>query len=68
MLQVSLPKSVDVDGILDRDGLVQYWGNATLTSTDPERPNVGTYRCVANVSGALCLVEAKLTFDISLTA
>lgn len=45
---------VDVDGIIDpRHPGVQYWGKAT-------RQNDGTWRCMANVEGMLCLVEISI--------
>lgn len=54
------PTQIDVDKRIDEesDGAISYIGNATL------QPD-GTWRCLANVGGALCLVEVKLRFDDS---
>lgn len=46
---------VDVDGLMDRKGVV-YIGKA-------KRQPDGTYRCLANVGGALCIVEVTITFQ-----
>jgi hypothetical protein len=49
-----LPNEVLVDGERDRryPG-IQYWGKAT-------RQPDGTYRCLANVEGSLCVVEVNI--------
>lgn len=47
-------EDVDVDNHVDERG-IRYIGKAHLM------PN-GKWRCLADVGGALCLVEAKLTF------
>ncbi len=44
---------VDVDGYIDARG-IRYLGKAT-------RQEDGTWRCLADVDGALCLVEVTLT-------
>lgn len=51
------PTQIDVDRRIDEksDGAISYVGKATL------QPD-GTWQCLANVDGALCLVEVKLTF------
>jgi hypothetical protein len=46
------PDEVDVDGRCDARGIV-YLGKA-------RRQPDGTWRCLANVGGALCLVEARV--------
>ncbi len=43
-----------LDGVIDRTGLVQYWGIAT------RQPN-GKYHCLANVGGNLCVVEVTIS-------
>jgi hypothetical protein len=48
------PETVDVDGVLDRNG-IRYLGTAR------RQPN-GKYVCLADVAGALCWVEVTLTF------
>jgi hypothetical protein len=48
------PDEVDVDGVVDARG-VQFIGRAA-------RQPDGTWRCLANVAGALCIVEVKVTF------
>ena len=45
---------IDVDGRMDRLGVV-FIGKARL------QPD-GTWRCLANVAGALCLVEVSMSF------
>lgn len=52
-LRPSNPKEVDVDGMMDRKGVI-FLGKATQQFD-------GTWRCLANVGGALCLVEVKIT-------
>ena len=49
----SMPDVVDVDGMVDTKG-VRCIGNAT-------RQIDGTWRCLANVGGALCIVEVSIS-------
>ena len=51
------PVTVDIDGRYDErsDGNVSYIGKATQQFD-------GTWRCLANVFGTLCLVEVNITF------
>jgi hypothetical protein len=54
-MRASLPDEVDVDKMIDhRHPGIQYWGKA-------KRQLDGTYRCLANVEGSLCVVEVKIT-------
>lgn len=61
---MNFPHEVDLDGQYDhsyngtdeRKAVIQYIGKATL------QPN-GMFKVLANVNGALCLVEVKLKFD-----
>jgi hypothetical protein len=46
-------EQVNVDGYIDTLGTV-YLGVAT-------KQEDGTWQCLANVAGALCLVEVKIT-------
>lgn len=48
------PTEIDIDGRVDDRGIM-YIGKARL------QPD-GTWRVLANVGGALCLVEVSLTF------
>jgi len=48
------PDELDVDGMVDSKG-VQFIGKA-------KRQPDGTWRCLANVGGAFCIVEVKVTF------
>ncbi len=55
--QLGLPfygKTLDVDGRLDLDGLVTYYGKATHVFDR-------TYRCLARVGDALCIVEIEVS-------
>lgn len=45
---------VDVDGQMDEKTGIQYIGKAILQSN-------GLFRCLANVGGALCVVEVRVT-------
>lgn len=45
--------SIDVDGHLDRTRSIRYLGRA-------QRQPDGTWRCLADVHGALCLVEVTI--------
>lgn len=47
------PLEVDVDGRVDDRLGIQYFGKAGL------QPD-GTWRCLANVGGALCVVEVSI--------
>jgi hypothetical protein len=56
-LRLSNPPTVDVDGRFDpKCEEIQYLGRATMQFD-------GTWRCLANVAGALCLVEVKITME-----
>lgn len=50
------PREIDVDGMTDeRDGgFIEFYGKAT---SQPD----GTWRCLANVGGTLCVVEVTIT-------
>ena len=48
-----MPDEIDLDGKMDGKGVV-YWGKAKRQSDD-------IYRCLAEVGGALCIVEVRLT-------
>jgi hypothetical protein len=52
---VPTPMSVDVDGVIDRRS-VRYIGTA-------RRQPDGRYVALADVGGALCWVEACITFE-----
>ena len=52
-LELRTNTTVDVDGMLDRKNGVRFLGLATLMGH-------GTWRCLADVQGALCLVEVKI--------
>lgn len=47
-------ETIDVDGMYDQRNGIQYIGNA-------RRRNDGKWVCLANVGGALCLVEVTIT-------
>lgn len=47
------PDSVDLDGYIDARG-IRYIGSAARTAE-------GTYRVLADVGGALCRVEVRIT-------
>ncbi len=51
-----LPDEVDVDGRYDSAG-VRFLGKA-------RRQKDGSWICLADVHGALCRVEVKITFDM----
>lgn len=53
------PIEVDVDGRVDSRG-VQFFGNATLLRPEGE---FFIYRCLADVGGLLCVVEARVAFQ-----
>lgn len=53
------PSKVDVDGHLCRKGVV-YIGTATLDATLGPITKSGPYRALANVDGALCIVQANI--------
>lgn len=48
-----MPDEIDIDGHVDAKGIL-YMGKAL------KMPN-GMYRCLANVGGALCVVECRIT-------
>ena len=52
---------VDVDGRVCATSGIEYIGKA-------HRQPDGTWRCLANVGGALCLVEVKITEQIAPSA
>jgi hypothetical protein len=52
-LRLSNPPQIDVDKMMDPKYDIIYLGKATLQFD-------GTWRCLANVHGALCLVEASI--------
>lgn len=55
-VQLGLPwfgRQIDVDQRLDDRGYIQYIGKATHVFDD-------VYRCLANVAGALCVVEVTI--------
>lgn len=52
-LQYDPPVTVDVNGMLDPEGQISYIGKA-------HRQLDGKWRCLANVGGALCLVEVRI--------
>ena len=47
-----LPDEIDLDALVDARG-VRYFGKATQKSP-------GLYRCLAEVGGALCVVEVRV--------
>ena len=49
------PDELDVDGMVDAKGVI-FIGKA-------KRQADGTWRCLANVGGALCVVEVRITFQ-----
>ena len=49
------PEEIDLDGYVDKKG-VEYLGKA-------RRQENGSYRCLANVGGSLCIVEASIVPD-----
>lgn len=52
--KIGEPTQVDVDGRVDPKTGIQYIGSATLVD--------GKWRCLANVNGALCIVEVNIRF------
>jgi hypothetical protein len=50
------PSELDVDGMKDPNHDITYMGKAT-------RMDDGTWRCLANVEGALCLVEVDVNLS-----
>lgn len=52
---LSDPPRLDVDKMWDEKKEIMYIGKATLQYD-------GTWRCLANVYGALCLIEVKVRF------
>ena len=53
-LQPKPKREVDLDGRVDEKRNIHYLGSATQMFD-------GTWRCLANVDGYLCLVEVSLT-------
>lgn len=51
-LELKTSTEVDIDGYIDSCG-VQYFGKALLMGN-------GSYRCLAEVNGNLCIVECKI--------
>jgi hypothetical protein len=47
---------IDLDGVFDEPRQVTYLGKAV-------KMDGGLWRCLANVAGALCLVELRISFD-----
>lgn len=58
--RAEIPEQIDVDGIVDQRG-VCFIGKAT------KRPN-GMWQCLANVGGALCIVEVRIGFHVEQSA
>jgi hypothetical protein len=54
-LELKTGTEINVDGMHDAKG-VRFLGKATLMGD-------GTWRCLADVGGALCRVEVKITFQ-----
>jgi len=54
------PKELDVDGYIDAKG-IRYLGKAT------KQPD-GTWRCLADIAGALVLVQVKIKLHRERTA
>ena len=50
------PQRLNIDGIWDTKTGIMYIGKATQQYD-------GTWRCLANVYGSLCIVEANIRFD-----
>lgn len=48
-----LPKTLKVEGMIDARGRIEFKGEA-------QRMEDGTWRCLAVVEGALCIVEVKI--------
>lgn len=51
------PPFISLEGLVDSHGF-KYIGNAAQQFD-------GTWRCMADVCGALCLVEVVIKFDVS---
>jgi hypothetical protein len=51
-LRLINPRQLDVDGMVDQKG-VRFLGTATQQFN-------GSWQCLADVGGALCLVEVKI--------
>lgn len=52
IVDIPMPKELKMDGAVDVELGIEYWGIATLQDD-------GTYRCLANVRGVLCVVEVN---------
>lgn len=50
-----MPNELNIDGLVDRG--IRYIGKAVQSGTH------GTYRCLANVGGSLCVVEVTIKID-----
>jgi hypothetical protein len=57
---VAAPKEIDINGHVDAKG-VRYLGKATKMAN-------GMYQCLADVDGALCVVECRIVEDDGLEA
>jgi hypothetical protein len=55
LLELKTGTEIDVDGMVDAKG-IRFIGKAILMGD-------GTWRCLADVGGALCRVEVKITFQ-----
>jgi hypothetical protein len=55
-IDIESPKEVDVDGRIDSKGVI-FIGKAI------QQPD-GTWRCLANVGRALCVVEVKIAESV----
>jgi len=49
---------IDIDGMVDMEKNIQYIGKAK------KQPD-GKWHCLANVSGALCIVEVVITMKLT---
>jgi hypothetical protein len=56
-LRYDPPIQIDIDKYLDEDLQIEYLGKATKQLD-------GSWRCLANVGGKLCLVEVKIKENI----
>ena len=55
-LKLANPRRINVDGVFGTDGHILYIGEATQQFN-------GTWRALANVFGALCVVEVDIKFE-----
>jgi len=56
-LHLFYPEKIPVDKMTDKSGRIQYIGDATYSHGE------GFYKCLADVDGALCTVEVKISFE-----